>query len=133
MLIDKIVDLLMVGYPDFIFMDAIEIKPSVLVIGTNGETIDAKGEEVFLIGSCSGKAQVENARKVHHIDKCFTTTSGLNLIIGNRLGMKPPLLRASYLGDFAGNLAQASLMKTVKMRYPQDFGHLMGHGFMRKT
>jgi uncharacterized protein (DUF362 family) len=109
-----------------------QAKPSVLVIGANGETIDAKGEEVFLIGSCSGRAQLENAKKVHHIDKCFTTTSELNLIIGNRLGMKTPFLRASYLGDFVGNLTQASLMKMVKMRYLQDLRHFMGHGFMRK-
>lgn len=106
-------------------------KPAVLVIGDNEEPIDARGEEVFMIGSCS-KAEVTNAKKVHRIDKCFTTTSELNLIIGNRLGMKTPFLTPAYLSRFVGAVSTAGMMKAAKMRYLQDIGHFFEHGMPRK-
>jgi uncharacterized protein (DUF362 family) len=108
-----------------------QAKPSVLVVGAIDEPIDAKGEEVYLIGSCS-KAKIENAKKVHHIDQCFTTTSELNLVIGHRLGMKTPFMEPKYLKSFVYNLAAASAMKLVKGRYFQDIAHFMGHGLQKR-
>lgn len=106
--------------------------PAILVIGNVQETIDAQGNEVFLIGSCA-KADVINAKKVHHIDKCFTTTSELNLVIGNRLGMPSPFLKAQYLVPFVCNVFIAAMMKLIKLRYFQDFGHFLAHGLVRRV
>ncbi|MBI9087413.1 MAG: DUF362 domain-containing protein [Desulfobacterales bacterium] len=106
--------------------------PAVLVIGNVAETIDAKGNEVFLIGSCA-KADVINAKKVHHIDQCFTTTSELNLVIGNRLGMTTPFLKAPYLVPFVYNLLIAATRKLISMRYFQDIGHFLAHGLVRRV
>ena len=108
-----------------------QAKPAILVVGAVDEPLDAGGQEVFLIGSCS-RAQVTNAKKVHHIDKCFTTTSELNLTIGNRLGMKTPFLRPSYLASFVYNQAAASFMKAVKGRYLQDTAHFLSNGLVRR-
>ncbi|MBN1534404.1 MAG: DUF362 domain-containing protein [Spirochaetes bacterium] len=99
-------------------------KPSVLVMGKVDEEIDARGNEVFLLGSCTS-ARVVNAKRVTRIDKCTMTTSDLNLGIGNRLGMKSPFLEPSYLLDFVRNLMVASVMKHVNLRYLQDIGHFI--------
>ncbi len=107
-------------------------KPAVLVVGRVQERIDAAGSEVFLIGSCSA-AEVVNARKIHRIDKCFTTTSDLNLVIGKRLGMPTPFLKASYLVPFVYNVLAAAAMKLVNLRYFQDLGHFLAHGLVRKV
>jgi len=106
--------------------------PAVLAIGNVPERIDAAGNEVFLIGSCA-KADVINAKKVHHIDKCFTTTSELNLTIGNRLGMSTPFLKPGYLLPFVYNQIVAAMVKTARGRYFQDVGHFLAHGLVRKV
>ena len=107
-------------------------KPAVLVVGQVEETIDARGNDVFLIGSCSG-ANVVNARKIHRIDKCFTTTSDLNLVIGERLGMSTPFLKPAYLAPFVYNVLASGVMKLVNLRYFQDMGHFLAHGLVRKV
>ncbi len=99
-------------------------KPSVLVMGRVEEEIDAGGNDVFLLGSCTS-ARVVNAKKITKIDKCVMTTSDLNLGIGNRLGMKSPFLEPSYLLTFLSNLAVASLKKHMNLRYLQDMGHFI--------
>jgi hypothetical protein len=106
-------------------------KPAVLIIGDVAESIDAGGHEVFLIGSCSN-APVTNAKKITKINKCFTTTSELNLIIGNRLGMPTPFLEPSYLIQFVYNQIAASLKKLVNLRYAQDIGHFLTNTLVRK-
>jgi len=106
-------------------------KPAVIVIGDVAEAIDAGGQEAFLIGSCSN-ASITNARKITKIDKCFTTTSELNLIIGNRLGMSTPFLQPSYLAQFAYNQMVASLKKLVNLRYAQDIGYFLANTLVRK-
>ena len=107
-------------------------KPAVLVVGRVEETIDARGHEVFLIGSCSG-AHVINARKIHRIDKCFTTTSELNLVIGERLGMTTPFLKPAYLVPFVYNVLVAAMRKFISLRYFQDMGHFLAHGLVRRV
>jgi uncharacterized protein (DUF362 family) len=99
-------------------------KPSVLVVGRVEEEIDAKGNEVFLVGSCA-HAPIINAKKIIRIDKCVMTTGDLNLTIGNRLGMKSPFLNASYLLPFVGNVLSASVRKLFKLRYFQDIGRFI--------
>lgn len=99
-------------------------RPSVLVLGRIDEEIDAKGNDVYLIGSCTD-ARVRNARRIVRIDKCPATTSDMNLGIGNRLGMKSPFLEASYLMPFVSNLLVASLKKHVSGRYLQDIWHFV--------
>jgi uncharacterized protein (DUF362 family) len=91
--------------------------PAIIIVGKWKEPIDARGAQVFLIGSCT-RADISNAKKITHINKCFTTAGTLNMIIGNKLGMKvrdyPCLLaigRSSFKGYF---------MKLVKLRYLQD-------------
>lgn len=61
-------------------------RPVTFVIGRCEDTIDARGEDVFLLGSCA-RADITNARKVTHLDKCFTTAGDMNLAIGHKLGM----------------------------------------------
>ena len=48
-----------------------EADPVVFVIGWQTETVDAKGAEVFMFGSCA-RANIVNAKKIIHIDKCHT-------------------------------------------------------------
>ena len=109
-----------------------QAQPAVLVVGQVAETIDAAGAEAFLIGSCS-RADVVNAKKVHRIDKCFTTTSDLNLVVGGRLGMPTPFLKASYLAPFVYNVLESAVMKLINRRYFQDMGHFLAHGLVRKV
>ena len=106
-------------------------KPAVLVIGDVAEPIDAGGHEAFLIGSCS-KASITNAKKIIKIDKCFTTTSELNLIIGNRLGMPTYFLKPSFLIQFVYNQITASLIKLINLRYAQDIGHFLTNTLVKK-
>ncbi len=99
-------------------------KPSVLIMGKVDEEIDARGNDVYLLGSCT-RARIVNAKKITKIDKCVMTTSDLNLGIGNRLGMKSPFLEPSYLLNFVSNLVIASMKKHVNLRYLQDISHFM--------
>lgn len=99
-------------------------KPSVLVMGKVDEEIDAQGNDVYLLGSCT-RARVVNAKKITKIDKCVMTTSDLNLGIGNRLGMKSPFLEPSYLFNFVSNLMAASVRKHLNLRYLQDISHFI--------
>jgi uncharacterized protein (DUF362 family) len=99
-------------------------KPSVLVMGKVDEEIDALGNDVFLLGSCTS-ARIVNAKKIRKIDKCVMTTSDLNLGIGNKLGMKSPFLEPSYLLNFVYNLMASSVKKHVNLRYFQDITHFI--------
>jgi len=103
------------------FADA---KPVVFIIGRIDEQVDARGEEVFLIGSCS-EADIIRAKKITHLDKCFTTASDMNIFIGHKLGM-PAISRdfKSMLPLLIGS-AKASMMKLVKLRYFQDIGYFI--------
>ncbi len=106
-------------------------KPSVLVMGKIDEEIDARGEDVFLLGSCT-HARVVNAKKITRIDKCVMTTSDLNLGIGNRLGMKSPFLEPLYLLTFVYNLLAASVQKHLNLRYLQDISHFLTHDIEKR-
>ncbi|MBW2179239.1 MAG: DUF362 domain-containing protein [Deltaproteobacteria bacterium] len=99
-------------------------KPVVFIIGRIDEQVDARGEEVFLIGSCA-EADIIHAKKITHLDKCFTTASDMNIYIGHKLGM-PAISRDfnSMLPLLAG-AAKASMMKLVNLRYFQDMGHFI--------
>jgi uncharacterized protein (DUF362 family) len=99
-------------------------EPAVLVMGRVEEEIDARGNDVYLIGNCT-EAPVKNARKIIRLEKCPATTGDMNLGIGNKLGMKSPFLAPSYLMPFVGNLLIASMMKHKNGRYLQDMANFI--------
>jgi hypothetical protein len=96
-------------------------KPVVFVIGHYEEPVDAKGHEVFLIGSCA-KADVVNAKKVTRIDKCFTTASDMNLAIGHKLGLKSLTLDPRFMSGFVSTLMKASFRRP----FPEDTFRISG-------
>ncbi len=106
-------------------------KAASFVIGRYDKTIDAKGEEVFLLGSCAG-ADIVNAKKVVHLDKCFTTAADMNMAIGPRLGMPTVMRDPGFLLNLLGAMNQASFKKIVNLRYLQDIGHFMSKGLIRR-
>ncbi len=99
-------------------------KPVVLVIGKVDEKIDAKGEDVFLLGSCA-QAEITNAAKVIRIDKCFTTAADMTFKLGGRLGMRSPIADPKRLMEHFWAMAAASFNKTLNGRYLQDIGHFI--------
>ncbi len=105
--------------------------PVSLVIGKHDKPIDAKGSEVFIIGSCAD-VKVENARKTIHIDKCFTTAGDMNLAFAHRMGMPTIMRSPSFLLSYGGAIASSALKKTVGLRYMQDIGHFITKGLIRK-
>ena len=94
-------------------------KPVVLVIGKVDEKIDAKGEDVFLLGSCA-RADITHAAKIIRIDKCFTTAVDMTFKLGGRLGMRSPIADPKRLIEHCWAMAAASLNKTLNGRYLQD-------------
>jgi len=106
-------------------------RPVVFIVGRGGQSIDARGAEVFLLGSCA-RAEIHNAKKIIHLDKCFTTASDMTFAIGHRLGMPAPLLNPGLTLPLAKNLAVAFANRWVKGRYPQDVGHFIKHQLVRR-
>ena len=106
-------------------------KPVVLVVGRYDKEIDAKGNEVFLIGSCSN-ARVINAKKITKIDNCYTTAVDLTQAIRGRLGIPTPLYSPSQVLPLMGNMLIASLMKLINGRYFQDIGHFLKKGLLKR-
>ncbi len=107
-------------------------KPVSFVIGKYDGMIDARGADVFLLGSCA-KADITNAKKVVHIDKCFTTAGDMNISIAHRLGMKAPTRSFRFMREHIRDTAQASFRKTVSGRYAQDIGHFITKGLIRRV
>ncbi len=96
-----------------------QAKPVVLVVGKIEGTIDAKGEEVFLIGSCS-YADVINAKKINKIDRCFSTALDLAQNILGKLGIPAPILDLKMVLPLAYNQMLAAGAKLSNRRYFQD-------------
>jgi uncharacterized protein (DUF362 family) len=94
-------------------------KPAVFVVGRVDEPIDAAGAEVFLVGKCA-TAQLENARKVIRIDRCFTTARDLTFAIGRRLGIPAPISDPRMLGGLVRDTVGSSLAKLTSRRLFQD-------------
>lgn len=107
-------------------------KPVTFVIGRYEEPVDAGGQEVFLLGSCA-KAEISNAKKVTHIDKCFTTAGDMNLAIGHKLGMPAVTRDPSFLKSLIASAAKASARKTISMRYLQDIHHFLTKSLVRRV
>jgi len=106
-------------------------KPATFVIGRYEEPIDAGGEEVFLLGSCA-KADIRNAKKITHLDKCFTTAGDMNLSIGHKLGMPAITRDPTFLMDLMGATTKASAKKLISMRYFQDINHFLTKMLIRR-
>ncbi len=106
-------------------------KPVVFVIGKCGETIDARGEEVFLLGSCA-RAAVVNAKKITRIDKCFTTASDMNLALGSKLGLPAITRNLPFMLELFGAMNRASLKKMMSGRYAQDIGTFMYRHMLKR-
>jgi uncharacterized protein (DUF362 family) len=107
-------------------------KPVTFVIGQYEKPIDGRGEEVFLLGSCA-KADISGAKKVTHVDKCFTTASDMNLTIGHKLGMPAISRDPAVLASLMGAALTASARKLISMRYLQDVGHFLTKGLVRRV
>ncbi len=105
--------------------------PVIFVVGRCDEEIDAKGAEVFLIGSCA-KATVLNAKKVIRLDSCFTTASDMLIKIGHRMGMPSPMRDPVFLLPYFKAIFIAALKKIFSLRYLQDFFHFITKGLVRR-
>lgn len=106
-------------------------KAAVLVIGRVEEEIDARGQEVFLIGSCS-RADVINAKKITKISSCTTTAVELTEVIRGRLGIPTPLYAPSQIIPLTGSMMAASFKKIINLRYAQDIGHFIKRGLLKR-
>jgi hypothetical protein len=108
-----------------------EADPVVIVIGRQEEPVDAKGADVFMFGSCA-RADIVNAKKVIHIDKCFTTATDMIMKVSHRMGMPSPFRDLSFLLPFAKAVLGASFRKCISLRYLQDIVYFVNRGLLRK-
>ncbi|MFZ5570426.1 MAG: DUF362 domain-containing protein [Thermodesulfobacteriota bacterium] len=106
-------------------------RPVVMIIGKIDETIDARGQEVFLIGACS-RAEVVNARNITRIDNCFTTAVDMAMTIRGRLGIPAPILDPEQVGPLIRAMLTASVMKIIKLRYLQDMWQFALRGLQKR-
>ncbi|MFO7560004.1 MAG: DUF362 domain-containing protein [Desulfobacterales bacterium] len=106
-------------------------NPVVMVIGKIEEEIDAMGQEVFMIGSCSN-AKIMNAKKITRIDNCFTTAVDLAQTIRGRLGMPSPVLDPKEILPLIRNILTASIVKCFSLRYFQDIGSFLKRGLQKR-
>ena len=107
-------------------------KPVTFVIGRYEDRIDAGGAEVFLVGSCAG-ADITNARKVTHLDKCFTSAGDMLLAISHKLGMPAMTRDPGLLANLLVSTAKASAKKITSMRYLQDIDHFLRKSLIRRV
>ena len=84
-------------------------KPVVLATGRCDNEIDAQGNIAILVGSCA-KATILNAKKVIHIDKCFTTAGDIIQIIRNQIGIPSPIMDLSNLPTYVSAYLKAGIM-----------------------
>lgn len=105
--------------------------PAVLVVGKIDDEIDARGQEVFLVGSCA-RADFRNARKVTRIDNCFVTAVDLAQTIRGRLGLPAPIMDAGEVLPLIGSALAASMVKSVGGRYLQDVGSFLKRGLQKR-
>jgi uncharacterized protein (DUF362 family) len=106
-------------------------KPAILVVGRVDEEIDAKGAQVFMLGSCS-RAKIVNAKKITKIDSCFTTAVEMTEVIRGRLGIPTPLYSPSQIVPLVGAMLMASIKKLINLRYFQDIGHFIKRGLLKR-
>lgn len=106
-------------------------KPAVLVVGGVDETIDARGHDVFLLGSCA-RANIINARKIIAIDSCTTTAVEMTEVIRGRLGIPTPLYAPSQIAPLMGAMLVASMKKMINLRYAQDIAHFIKRGLLKR-
>lgn len=106
-------------------------EPVIFVIGRCNEPIDAAGAKVFKLGSCAN-ATITNAKKVIHINKCFTTASDMLMRISHQMGMPSPMRDPAFLIPYGWAFFCASLRKTVSLRYAQDIIHFLTNELIRK-
>ncbi len=110
------------------FKDA---KPAVIVIGKVEEEIDAKGQDVFMLGSCSN-ARITGAKKIFKIDNCFTTAVDLAWIIRGRFGIPAPILDPREVLPLVLNILIASGVKLLSFRYFQDILGFLKRGLQKR-
>ena len=106
-------------------------KPAVILVGKVDEEIDAKGQVVFMLGSCS-HAAVVNAKKIIKIDSCTTTAVEITQVIRGRLGIPTPLFAPSQILPLMGAMLTASVKKAINLRYLQDIGHFIKRGLLKR-
>jgi uncharacterized protein (DUF362 family) len=107
-------------------------KPVSIVMGRYAGELDARGHEVFLIGSCA-RARVVNASKITRIDKCFTTAGDMMQTISLKLGMPSPFMDPVFLFHYLGAILTASIKKVLSLRYFQDIGYFLTKKLLRRV
>lgn len=98
--------------------------PASFVMGNVTQEIDARGGNVYLIGSCA-KANLKNARKVIHLDRCFTTVSDMMIQFGWMLGMPAPITERKFVVPIALGMLESSFHKIINFRYLQDIWYFI--------
>jgi uncharacterized protein (DUF362 family) len=105
--------------------------PVVLVVGKVDTEINARGQEVFLVGSCA-RANLRNAKKVTRIDNCFTTAVDLAQTIRGKLGIPAPILDTAETFPLARHILTAAAIKLASGRYLQDLGSFLKRGLQKR-
>jgi len=108
-----------------------QAKPAVMLVGRVDEVIDAKGNMVFMLGSCS-RANVVNAKKIIRIDSCTTTAVEMTEVIRGRLGIPTPLYAPSQIVPLTAAMLTASFKKAINLRYLQDIVHFVKRGLLKR-
>jgi hypothetical protein len=106
-------------------------KPAVVLVGRVDEEIDAKGQAVFMLGSCS-RAPIVNAKKIIKIDSCTTTAVEMTEVIRGRLGIPSPLYAPSQILPLTAAMVTASVKKGINLRYLQDIVHFIKRGLLKR-
>lgn len=97
-------------------------RPQNIVIGRIDEPLDCHGEIAWLFGSCA-KVKLVNAKKVVHIDKCFTTAADMFLFTRQKMDIPNPFFDPKFLRAYLSAMLAAVGNKIIKGRYLQDIGH----------
>ncbi len=108
-----------------------QAHPGLFIIGKIKEPVDAAGKNIFIFGNCS-RAELKNPRRVMRINNCFVTASDMMLMIGNRLGIKSPVLDPKFFFTYLSKILAGMTVKTFNGRYLQDAGYYLSNQLFRK-
>lgn len=108
------------------------LKPATIIVGRIDEEVDARGGQVFMVGSCAAAPGLKNAGGVTKIDRCFTTTVDLLQSLSSKVGLPTPFVDPKEGLPLFRDIFIASMMKHRNLRYLQDIGHFMAQGLMKR-
>ena len=150
MLNEKIVDLLAVGMPDFIVMDAVDVgmgneafptvrKLGLVLMGTNPIAVDMVAARLL------GYTMEDVSYLALAIERGYSPASpddipiegdlsSMDMImkVSHRMGMPSPFRDPGFLMPYAKAMLAASFRKCISLRYLQDIVYFMERGLLRK-